>query len=221
MVSRIVASVWCKPTRAAGVRRVLQQWGVRRVALHTTVVRVAAAGRASLLGATLLRLEPSSRGSSLCNWVRALVGAQSSLTLCAARDQRVPAGKSGRSLRLGAPSLLLIEGAARCRRRARLTYTVRRVCDPNLGYWVALKEWEQQMLGADAPVEAGDAAAAPALGHEHSTRSEASATGADLPADAELSVAVRKRGRARSSSSDCSASPSSAGPPSLAKAPRG
>ena len=131
MVSRLVASVWCKPTRAAGVRRALQQWSVRRVALHTTVVRVAAAGRASLLGATLLRLEPSSRGSSLCNWVRALVGAQSSLTLCAARDQRVPAGKSGRSLRLGAPSLLLIEGAARCRRRARLTYTVRRVCDPN------------------------------------------------------------------------------------------
>ena len=41
----------------------------------------------------------------------------SSLTLCAARDQRVPAGKSGRSLRLGALSLLLIEGVARCRRR--------------------------------------------------------------------------------------------------------
>ena len=47
MVSRLVASVWCKPTRAAGVRRVLQQWSVRRVALHTTVVRVAAAGRVS------------------------------------------------------------------------------------------------------------------------------------------------------------------------------
>ena len=46
---------------------------------------------------------------------------QSSLTLCAARDQRVPAGKSGRSLRLGAPFLLLIEGAARCRRRTSLT----------------------------------------------------------------------------------------------------
>ena len=46
---------------------------------------------------------------------------QSSLTLCAARDQRVPAGKSGRSLRLGAPPLLLIEGVARCRRRTRLT----------------------------------------------------------------------------------------------------
>ena len=61
----------------------------------------------------------------------------SSLTLCAARDQRVPAGKSGRSLRLGAPSLLLIEGAARCRRRARLTYTVRRVCDPNPIYHCA------------------------------------------------------------------------------------
>ena len=45
----------------------------------------------------------------------------SSLTLCAARDQRVPAGKSGRSLRLGAPPLLLFEGAARCRRRKRLT----------------------------------------------------------------------------------------------------
>ena len=58
---------------------------------------------------------------------------QSSLTLCAARDQRVPAGKSGRSLRLGAPPLLLIEGAARCRRRTRLTThrVAWRVCDPN------------------------------------------------------------------------------------------
>ena len=132
MVSRLVASVWCKPTRAAGVRRVLQQWGVRRVALYTTVVRVAAAGRASLLGATLLRLEPSSRGSPVrlgSPWW----ALQSSLTLCATRDQRVPAGKSGRSLRLGAPPLLLIEGAARCRRRTRLTphRVAWRVCDPN------------------------------------------------------------------------------------------
>ena len=166
MVSRLVASVWCKPTRAAGVRRVLQQWSVRRVALHTTVVRVAAAGRASLLGATLLRLEPSSRGSSLCNWVRALVGAQSSLTLCAARDQRVPAGKSGRSLRLGAPSLLLIEGAARCRRRARLTYTVWRVCDPNPIYHCArtccspARRRGSPRFGCPSPREAAEVGAA-------------------------------------------------------------
>ena len=42
----------------------------------------------------------------------------------------------------------------------------RRVCDPNLGYWVSLKEWEQHALGteaagdASAPIDAGGSARA-------------------------------------------------------------
>ena len=133
MVSRLVASVWCKPTRAAGVRRVLQQWG-RAAGGPAHHGRSCGRSREGVpprrnplaIGALFTRVSIVRLGSPW--WVL-----QSSLTLCAARDQRVPAGKSGRSLRLGAPPLLLIEGAARCRRRTRLTThrVAWRVCDPN------------------------------------------------------------------------------------------
>ena len=109
---------------------------------------------------------PFHEGCPLCNWVAPWRVLNPSLTLCAARDQRVPAGKSGRSLRLGAPSLLLIEGAARCRRRARLTYTVWRVCDPNPIYHCArtccspARRRGSPRFGCPSPREAAEVGAA-------------------------------------------------------------
>ena len=44
MVSRLFASVWCKPTRAAGVRAATLHWVAVRMALHSMAHRAAAAG---------------------------------------------------------------------------------------------------------------------------------------------------------------------------------
>ena len=72
--------------------------------------------------------DPLLRGSSLCNWVCALVGA---LIIPDAVRRAGPTGASGKEWTLFAPrcaiSPLDREGAARCRRRPRLTSRAARV----------------------------------------------------------------------------------------------
>jgi len=91
MVSRLVASVWCKPTRAAGVRRAALHWAVRRMALHTMAIRAAAAGVS--LCFDVVCHSPSRSGSLPC--LRGDSSARRrvfSFALCAARGQRVLRG---------------------------------------------------------------------------------------------------------------------------------
>ena len=91
MVSRLVASVWCKPTRAAGVRRAALYWAVRRMALHTMAIRAAAAGVS--LCFDVVCHSPSRSGSLPC--LRGDSSARRrvfSFALCAARGQRVLRG---------------------------------------------------------------------------------------------------------------------------------
>ena len=130
MVSRLVASVWCKPTRAAGVRRAALYWAVRRMALHTMAIRAAAAGLS--LCFVVVCHSPSRSGSLPC-----LRGDRSarrrvfSSVLCAARGQRV---LRGTEWTLCAPigCVALLARRVRFWRRARLSD--RRACDPNPSY---------------------------------------------------------------------------------------
>jgi len=125
MVSRLVASVWCKPTRAAGVRRAALHWAVRRMALHTMAIRAAAAGVS--LCFDVVCHSPSRSGSLPC--LRGDSSARRrvfSFALCAARGQRV---LRGTEWTLCAPigCVALLARRVRFWRRARYDFIMVRV----------------------------------------------------------------------------------------------
>ena len=71
----------------------------------------------------------------------------------------------------------------------------RRVCDPNLGYWVSLKEWEQTLaLGSTGASSSADAAGAPGESAPRSAKSNAGGAAEPEP------PVVRKRSRSALSS---------------------
>ena len=98
MVSRLVASVWCKPTRAAGVRRAALDWAVRRMALHTMAIARPQPDCRFASWSSLTRLV--ARVHSLACAVTVRLGVASSLLRCAPRvASGCYAGRSGLSVR--------------------------------------------------------------------------------------------------------------------------
>ena len=130
MVSRLVASVWCKPTRAAGVRRAALDWAVRRMALHTMAIARPQPDCRFALWSSLTRLV--ARVHSLACAVIVRPGVASSLVCCAPRvASGCYAGRSGLSVRRSGASRFIAR-CVRFWRRARLSD--RRACDPNPFY---------------------------------------------------------------------------------------
>ena len=106
MVSRLVASVWCKPTRAAGVRRAALDWAVRRMALHTMAIARPQPDCRFASWSSVTRLV--ARVHSLACAVIARPGVASSLVCCAPRvASGCYAGRSGLSVRRSGASRFL------------------------------------------------------------------------------------------------------------------
>ena len=130
MVSRLVASVWCKPTRAAGVRRAALDWAVRRMALHTMAIARPQPDCRFASWSSVTRLV--ARVHSLACAVIVRPGVASSLVCCAPRvASGCYAGRSGLSVRRSGASRFIAR-CVRFWRRARLSD--RRACDPNPFY---------------------------------------------------------------------------------------
>ena len=110
MVSRLVASVWCKPTRAAGVRRAALDWAVRRMALHTMAIARPQPDCRFASWSSLTRLV--ARVHSLACAVIVRPGVTSSLVCCAPRvASGCYAGRSGLSVRRSG-ALRFLRGAS-------------------------------------------------------------------------------------------------------------
>ena len=147
MISGLVASVWCKPARAAGAGRMELEL-VRRVALHTMASSRGRSWDGVLLLSPTLHWDPDRLDLLWVRWIGACVvsgrrggGRAIALELCAVRGQRVLSGtewtlcaprRSGDHV-IGAP-----QGGARAPHQARPAsvgggrgWARRRACDPN------------------------------------------------------------------------------------------